>query len=104
MGAAAVAAVMRMKESEVRDDFIRAEATTPANAKSFEEIGIDESSLGLKRLQRRAIIREPSPGLFYFDEDVWRAVRSMRRRMLLLLVFAIVLVGLVVAYTSRGAK
>jgi hypothetical protein len=104
MGAAAAAAVMRMKEREVRDDFIRAEATTPANAKSFEEIGIDESSFGLKRLQRRAIVREASPGLFYFDEDVWKAVRAMRRRMALMLLFVIVLVALVVAYTSTAAR
>jgi hypothetical protein len=94
---------MRMKEREVRDDFIRAEATTPATAKSLAEIGIDESH-AVKRLKRRAVIREASPGVFYFDEDVWKAVRAMRRRMALLLLFAVVLSLLVVLYTSMGAK
>jgi hypothetical protein len=102
MGAAAVA-VMRMKEREVRDDFIRASATTPATAKSLADIGIDES-LAVARLRRRAVIREASPGLFYFDEDVWKAVRSMRRRMGLLLLFAVLLAGLVFFYTSMAAK
>ena len=102
MGAAAVA-VMRMKEREVRDDFIRADATTPATAKSLADIGIDES-LAVSRLQRRAVIREASPGLFYFDEDVWQAVRSMRRRMALFLLFAVLLAALAFFYTSMAAK
>ena len=103
MGAAAAAAVMRMKEREVRDDFIRADATTPATAKSLAEIGLEESH-AVKRLKKRAVIREASPGVFYFDEDVWQAVRSMRRRMALLLLFALVLSFLVIFYTSMGAK
>jgi len=94
---------MRMKEREVRDDFIRADATTPATAKSLAEIGIEESH-AVSRLKRRAVIREASPGVFYFDEDVWKAVRSVRRRMGLLLLFAIFLSLLVVLYTSMGAK
>jgi uncharacterized membrane protein (Fun14 family) len=36
--------------------------------------------------------------LFYFDEDVWEAVRSMRRRMALLLVGTVTLVLLLIAY------
>jgi len=94
---------MRMKEREVRDDFIRADATTPATAKSLADIGIDES-LAVKRLERRAIIREASPGLFYFDEDVWQAVRSMRRRMAIVLLVAIVMGVLVFAYTAAQAR
>jgi hypothetical protein len=103
MGAAAAVAVMRMKEREVRDDFIRANATTPATAKSFAEIGIEES-LAVGRLRRRAVIREASPGLFYFDDDVWQAVRAMRRRIGLLLLVAVILAALVFFYTSMAAK
>jgi hypothetical protein len=94
---------MRMKEREVRDDFIRAQATTPATAKSLSEIGIEESH-AVKRLKRRAVIREASPGVFYFDEDVWKAVRSMRRRMAFLLMFALLISALVLYYTSMRAK
>ena len=94
---------MRMKEREVRDDFIRAQATSPATAKTLAEIGIDESH-AVKRLARRAVIREASPGVFYFDEDVWKAVRSMRRRMAFLLGVALLLAALVLYYTSMRAK
>jgi hypothetical protein len=103
LGAAAAVAVMRMKEREVRDDFIRAEATTPQGAKSLAEIGIDESRT-VHRLQRRAVIREAAPGLLYFDEDVWQAVRSMRRRMALLLTSTIILIGLLVFYGAVTLK
>jgi hypothetical protein len=44
------------------------------------------------------VIREASPGMFYFDDDVWEALCGMRRRMAILLVGTIVLVGLMVLY------
>jgi predicted acetyltransferase len=64
---------------------------------SLESIGIDET-LAVRRLKKRAVIREAAPGLFYFDEDVWEAVRSTRRRMALLLVGTVTLVLLLIAY------
>jgi hypothetical protein len=64
---------------------------------SLEAIGIGESA-AVKRLARRAIIREAGPGLFYFDEDVWQAVRGMRRRMALLLLVSVIIVMLVFLY------
>lgn len=100
---AAVVAIIRMKEREVRDDFIRADATTPANARSLADIGIDES-MAVKRLERRAVIREAAPGMFYFDEDVWQALRSMRRRMAFMLLGTLVLVGLLVVYGTVTLK
>lgn len=103
MGAVAAAAVIRMKEREVRDDFVRAGATTPAGAKSLADIGLHESH-AVKRLLSRAVVREASPGLFYFDEDVYRALRSTRRRLALLVVGSLLLAGLVLFYTSAAAK
>jgi hypothetical protein len=97
MGAAAAVAVMRMKEREVRDAFRDARALNPASAMSLEAIGIGESG-ALRRLKRRAVIREAGPGLFYFDDDVWQAVRGMRRRMALLLVVSMIIVLLVFLY------
>ena len=80
MGASAAIAVMRLKEREVR-----------------ESVGIGET-LAVRRLKRRAVIREAAPGLFYFDEDVWQALRSMRRRMALLLAGTLTLVLLLILY------
>lgn len=91
---AAVAASMR-KERDVRDAFSAAGATTPVNAMSLETIGIEET-MAVRRLKKRAVIREAAPGLFYFDLDVYQAQTSMRRRMALLLVGTIVLALLVV--------
>lgn len=97
MGAAAAVAVMKKRERDVRDAFRDARALTPATAMSLEAIGIGESA-ALKRLRRRAVIREAGPGLFYFDEDVWQAVRGMRRRMGLLLLVSMIIVMLVFLY------
>jgi len=102
VGAAAIA-VMRRKERDVRDAFRSAGAITPANAMSLESIGIEET-MAVRRLKRRAVIREAAPGLFYFDEDVWEAVTAMRRRMALLLLATVILIGIVVLYGSVKMK
>jgi hypothetical protein len=95
MGAPAIAAIIRRKEREVVDDFRRGGATAPTTAKSLAELGL-EDSWPVRRLQRRAVIREPEPGIMYLDEEVWQAVRRTRRRvaivlgsMILLLAFGI---------------
>jgi hypothetical protein len=99
LGAAAAVAVMRMKEREVRDDFLRAGASMPINAMSLADIGIGES-MAVKRLMRRSIIREASPGLFYFDEEVYLSVRAMRRRMALVMLVTFVLLFLFVTFVK----
>ena len=81
----------------MRDDFLRAGATMPVNAMSLADIGIGES-MAVKRLMRRSIIREASPGLFYFDEEVFQSVRAMRRRMALVMLSVILLVFLFVTF------
>ena len=97
MGAPAIAAVIRRKEREVVDDFRRAGATSPTTAKSLADVGLSDS-WPVRRLQRRAVIREPEPGIMYLDEEVWEAVRRTRRRValtfgtiLLLLAFGILI-------------
>ena len=70
---------------------------------SLESIGIEET-MAVRRLEKRAVIREAAPGLFYFDEDVWEAVRSMRRRMAFLLLGTLILIGIVVLYGSAKMK
>ena len=103
MGGAVAVAVMRKKERDVRDAFQSAGAMTPANAMSLESVGIEET-MAVKRLKRRAVIREAAPGLFYFDEDVWESVNAMRRRMAILMLAAVILVAIVVLYGSSKMK
>ena len=97
MGAAAAIAVMRMKEREVRDDFLKAGATMPVNAMSLADVGIGES-MAVRRLMKRAIIREAAPGMFYFDEEVYLSVRAMRRRMGLAVLVMILALFVFVTY------
>ena len=88
MGAPAIAVVIRRKEREVVDDFRRGGATSPTSARSLADLGL-EDSWPVRRLQRRAVIREPEPGIMYLDEEVWAAVRRTRRRVAL--VFGVIL-------------
>ena len=70
---------------------------------SLETIGIEET-MAVRRLKRRAVIREAAPGLFYFDEDVYLAVSNTRRRIALLLVGTLVLMILVLTWGTVAIK
>lgn len=96
MGAPAIAAVIRRKEREVVDDFRRTGATSPTTAKSLQDIGLSDS-WPVRRLQRRAVIREPEPGIMYLDEEVWAAVRRTRRHMAVIVGSALVLLAIGIA-------
>jgi hypothetical protein len=90
MGGAAVIAIMRRREREVVDDFRAAGATSPATAQSYTAVGIGES-MALKRLHDRAVIREAAPGIYYLDEEVWTAVRRIRRRIAMVMLAIVIL-------------
>ena len=98
MGAAAAVAIRKMKEREVRAEFLRAGAMNPATAMSLADVGADDESRTVKRLRKKAIIREAAPGLFYFDDDVWEAFRSTQRRIALVLLVTAILIALVMMY------
>jgi hypothetical protein len=105
MGAPAIAAVIRKKEREVVDDFRRGGATAPDAAKSLAELGL-EDSWPVRRLQRRAVIREPQPGLMYLDEEVWAAVRRTGRRVALTFaaVMIVLIVGVWIGFVTFGTN
>lgn len=103
MGAEAAIAVMRRRERQVRDAFQRAGAIDPGTARSLEEIGVDES-MAFRRLHRQEIVRESSPGCFYFDDETWEAVRATRLRLGLMVVVAVVIFLLVGLYASSAAR
>lgn len=88
---------MRRKEEEIRTEFFRAGATMAINARSLADLGIEENHT-LKRLIRRRCVHEASPGLFYFDEEVYQAVRSQRRRMAFIVLAAFIMLSALAAY------
>ena len=95
MGAAVVAAAMRMREQEVIDDFRAAGATSPDRAQSYSAAGHGHY-IAVRRLRNRAVIREAAPGVYYLDEEAWAAVRRTRRRLVTVFIsiLAILLLGL----------
>lgn len=95
MGAAA--AIILRKEHDVVASFRGAGATTPINARSPEELGVDQR-LVFQRLVTRAVLREAGDGRFYLDEPSWHALRGIRRRLvmvMLVILFAAILIGVV---------
>ncbi|MEP6589943.1 MAG: hypothetical protein ABJC19_02065 [Gemmatimonadota bacterium] len=103
MGAAA--AVIMMKEKELVAHLREAGATSSATAKRLDTMRVDFGGVAFRRLQRRAVVREASPGLWYLDEPSWEALRGIRRRMLLILL-VVLLAGVAAAYftgTVRGS-
>lgn len=102
MGAPAIAAMLRLREKEVVEDFRAASATSPNKAQSYQAIGVGDS-LAIKRLRNRAVIREAAPGKFYLDEEVWAAVRRTRQRMatVFISVLALLLLGILVGLIQR---
>jgi hypothetical protein len=78
---AAVAAVILMRERRVVEAFERAGATSPDRAISANDVDVDESGVGWRRLRERAIVREATTGRFYLDVEVWQANRRMRHRL-----------------------
>src|SRR5258708_518143 len=102
MGAPAIAAILRMREREVVDDFRAAGAISPATAQSYNAIGLGDS-LAIKRLHNRAVIREAAPGTYYLDDEVWSAVQRTRRRVVTMMisVMALVLLGVLLGIIKR---
>ena len=86
MGAAAAAMVVA--ERRMIEAFERAGATSAATALTPDEVGVETSSLGWRRLTNRAVIREAAPGSgrYYLDREVWQAVRRTRMRLIVILI------------------
>ena len=81
MGAAAAA--VAIAERRMVEAFELAGATSAAAARTPDEVGVETSSLGWRRLTNRAVIREAEPGSgrYYLDREVWQAVRRTRMRL-----------------------
>ena len=91
-----VAAAIIRRERDLVARFVAAGATSPTTARTLAEIGADPG-LTLDRLKRRAVVREASPGLYYIDEPSWIALRSLGRRL------ALVVLGIAFALLATAA-
>jgi hypothetical protein len=94
---------MRKRERDVRLAFHQAGALDPASAKGLDEIGVEENR-AFARLKSRDVIRESSPGAFYFDEEKWESVRSTRLKLALSMVAAFLMVLLFAVYAMSRAR
>jgi hypothetical protein len=94
-----VVSILR-KERQVVRHFREAGAISPASARTLEAVP-EAHSLGLRRLRRRAVIREAQPDRFYLDEEVWVALGRTRRRVSVAVLALIVLLFVGVLAVSR---
>lgn len=91
---ASVAAVLIAKERHIVDAYQRAGATSPDAAVTPASLGVDER-LAFRKLVGHAVLRETTPGTYYVDEPSWRALRSLRRRLVLVFLLVAIVIALV---------
>ena len=102
MGAAAAAVIVR-KEREIVEAYRAARAVNPAAARDPSDVGVHQH-LVFARLVRRAVLRDVGGGRYYLDEPSWEALRSIRRRIVLVaIVIAIIVMGGVVLTGGAAA-
>jgi hypothetical protein len=89
---ATAAAVILIRERRVVEAFSAAAATSPERARPLETLGIESDGMALRRLQKRAVIRESAPGRFYLDVPTWDALRQMRHRMAFVMLAVLIVV------------
>src|SRR5690242_3992328 len=97
--AAAAAAVILRKEREIVNTFRGVGATSSERARDPSELGVDKH-LPFERLIRRAVLRDAGGGRYYLDELSWNALRSLRRR--LILIMLAIIVALLVVLSASG--
>ena len=73
---------------------------SPTTAMRLDDLH-ERHGLGLRRLRKRAVIREAKPDHFYLDEEVWQALGRTRRRVSLVVLALIVLLFVGVLAVSR---
>ena len=78
------------KERRVVEHFREVGAVSPSRAVRLEDLH-ERYGLGLRRLRKRAVIREAETGRFYLDEEVWHALSRTRRRVSIAVLALIVL-------------
>jgi hypothetical protein len=90
MGAAAAVIIIR-RERDIVELYQRAGATTPAMARTPDDLGIGHH-VAFNILVRRAVLRDVGDGRYYLDEPSWQAQRSRRHVMAVVLLFVVLAV------------
>ena len=92
---------MSRREREVVDAFRSAGATGPSGARTLDELQLGDSRT-VRRLRRRAVLREAAPERYWLDAPSWEALRATRRRMVFVILGAVLLVLITALIVSRG--
>lgn len=99
---ATAVSVVLVKERHIVEAFERAGATSPSRARPLADLSVDADGIGMRRLRARSVVREAAPGAFYADLDVWRGLRRMRQRVLVVVLALVVALVAAVLATSGG--
>ncbi|RKY76376.1 hypothetical protein DRQ07_10430 [candidate division KSB1 bacterium] len=95
----AAAVIIAKKSRQIINAFIKAGATSPADAKSFQEMGITDNLIfEIKKLE--GVIVRTGQDRFYLDIDRHRKVK----RNALLIVFAVLVVVMVISLYLNGVR
>jgi hypothetical protein len=89
--------VILIRERQVVDAFMRANATSAASAVYPSDISVDLGGVGGRRLVERAVLRDAGAGRYYLDLLAWEALRRQRRRILFVILLLIALFALFMA-------
>ena len=102
MGASPAAIVTAM-EKRIVAAFREGGATSADKAVTPDSIGA-HGRVAFKKLVGHAVLRESGSGRYYLDERKWESLRSMRHRLILIILLLVAVAGIVLfAYiTLRG--
>jgi hypothetical protein len=92
------AAVIHLKQNRLMRNFRSAGATSPATARTPEEIGCRQGWI-FRRMVARGVFIPAGNSKFYLDEEAARTF-VQRRRLMVLLVVTVVLVLFLVVWIS----
>lgn len=95
----AAAAIIIRKERDIVDLYRQAGATSPATARRPADLDIHHR-VAFDILVRRAVLREVDDGRYYLDEPSWEALRSLRRRMAMVMLMVALIVLVVMMATG----
>ena len=94
--------VILIKERHIVDAFERAGATAPDRALPLADVPVEPGGVGMRRLRDRAVVREARPGEYYADLEVWEALRRTRRRLVVVLLVLVGVLGAVLGYGTAA--
>jgi hypothetical protein len=100
MGAVAAAIIIR-REKDLVAHFRTAGSMSAASAQTLSALRIEDGMI-LRRLRKRAVIRESAPGTFYLDEPSWLAIRGIRRRMVTVMLLVVLAFAIAAVIAARA--